>query len=419
MTANNPVLDGGMEPTTPETYRERELRGQIRKFLQRWGAYESVQRFVRKYSLKLNTCRGYLADLDLYFDWLKATGVTMSPDELIKDNLTCVFESKATEVGVKTTHTDLLDEYVNIYLVEKGLSYPTRHRTVAAIREFYRRNNAALYGDFTLADGKAKKRLKTPSASDIREVLKALPIYHRAPLLLMWQTAAEPAAILALKWGDVNLEGQHLKLEFAGRKRHKQEYFTLAGKDSITLLKIWRQKWAQNVSREPSPGDLIFFNKKRKERQEHGPLSPGWLNQCFKETAIRLHKENLISNGDPDCWHIYALRHSFKTEAEHAGVKSGIVEFFMGHNKGINWTYDNRDQLHPADFEAEYAKLEPFVSLDYTEALATREIENKNAGMMALIRDLQEKVDRMASQQAASAAPSQPRSQGAQTSSQG
>ena len=202
-----------------------------------------------------------------------------------------------------------------------------------------------------------KKRLKTPSSDDIREVPKALPIYHRAPLVLMWQTAAEPAAILGLKWGDVNLEGRHIKLEFAGRKKHKLEYFTLAGRDSITLLKIWRQKWAQNLGREPTPGDLIFFNKKRKEHQEHGPLSPGWLNECFKETAMKLHREGLISNGERDCWHVYALRHSFKTEAEHAGMKSGIVEFLMGHNKGIAWTYDNKDQLHPSDLSRSTRRL--------------------------------------------------------------
>jgi integrase len=410
MTSDNAVLDDGMQVSEAETYRERELKNQISRFMEKWGGHESVQRFVRKYHLKLNTCRGYLADLDLYFDWLQVVGVTMNPDELIMDNLRCVFESGATEVGVKTAHTDLLDEYANIYLVEKGLSYASRHRTVAAIREFYRRNNAALFGDFTLADGKAKKRLKTPSSTDIRTVLKALPIYHRAPLVLMWQTAAEPAAILSLKWGDVNLEGRYLKLDFAGRKKHKLEYFTLAGKDSIVLLKIWRQKWTQNLGREPTPGDLIFFNKKRKEREEHGPLSPGWLNECFKETAMKLHREGLISNGARDCWHIYALRHSFKTEAEHAGVKSGVVEFLMGHNKGISWTYDNRDQLHPGDFEEEYAKVEPFLSLDYTEALSKREIEARNEEVMKLIRELQAKVDWLTSQQASSGVQDTPES---------
>ncbi len=199
--------------------------------------------------------------------------------------------------------------------------------------------------------------------------------HHKAPLVLMWQTAAEPAAILALKWADVNLDERYLKLEFAGRKKHKLEYFALAGKDSITLLKIRRQKWTRNMGREPLPGDLIFFNKKRKEREEHGPLSPGWLNECFKETAMRLFKEGLISSGDRASWHIYALRHSFKTEPEHAGMKSGVVEFLMGHNKGIAWTYDNRDQLHPADFEEEYARVEPFLSLSPSEIVVEERVK--------------------------------------------
>ncbi len=275
MTSDNAVLTDEMQISTAETYRERELRRQIARFLEAWGKYECVQRFIRKYG-KLNTIRGYLADLDLYFRWLPNAGENLNPDELIRDNLRCVYGSAPEEVNVKRKHTDLLDRYANVQLVEKGVGYSSRHRKVACIREFYRRNDSPLFGDFSLADGKLEQRRKTPSAEDVREVLKTLPLQQKAPLVLMWQTGAEPAAALALKWGEVNLEGRYIKLEFSGRKRHKRPYFKLAGKDSITHLKIWRQKWVEDMGREPGPDDLIFFGKR------HGPMSPGMAEQLLQ-----------------------------------------------------------------------------------------------------------------------------------------
>jgi integrase len=350
-----------MQEPTAETYREKELRRQIGKFLETWGRYESVQRFIRKYG-KLNTCRGYLADLDLYFRWLSSVGTNLTPDELVRDNLKCVYESGAAEVGTKRKHTDLMDRYANVYLVEQGLGYSTRHRKVAAIRQFYRRNDSDLFGDFSLSDGKPEQRRKALSADDIREVLKALPLQQRVPLVVMWQTGAEPAAALALKWGEFSLEGKYIRLDFVGRKRHKRPYFKLAGKDSITLLKIWRQKWVEDLERDPAPADLVFSGKR------HGPMSPGWLNACFKESAVRLHKQGLVSNGDSDSWHVYALRHSFSTECAHAEVNREVREFWMGHVSAISWVYQH-PELHEEDFVREYSKVEPYLSLNPTEVV--------------------------------------------------
>jgi integrase len=199
MTAN-PVSDGEMQVPTTETYRERELRTQIEKFMAAWGKYECIQRFARRHG-KANTLRGYLADLDLYFRWLPTAGVTLTPDELVKDNLRCVYSSTPEEAQVKRRHTDYLDRYANVYLKDKGDGYSSRHRKVAAIRAFYHWNDSELFGAFSLSDGKAEQHKKTPSADDIREVLKALPIEKRTPLVLMWQTGAEPSAILSLRWG--------------------------------------------------------------------------------------------------------------------------------------------------------------------------------------------------------------------------
>jgi site-specific recombinase XerD len=165
---DNSVLNDGMQAPATETYRERELRTQIEKFLETWGTHDSIQRFARKYG-KANTLRGYLADMDLYFRWLDTKRVALNPDELIRDNLRCVYGSGPEEVALKRKHTDLLDEYANVYLLQRGDGYSSRHRKVAAIRAFYHWNDSDLFGAFTLADGKAERRNRTPSADDTRE----------------------------------------------------------------------------------------------------------------------------------------------------------------------------------------------------------------------------------------------------------
>jgi len=56
--------------------------------------------------------------LNQYLEWLKeAKGVEMSPDDLITHNLRAVYESSATDVKRKRTHTGWLDEYINDYLL--------------------------------------------------------------------------------------------------------------------------------------------------------------------------------------------------------------------------------------------------------------------------------------------------------------
>jgi hypothetical protein len=53
------------------------------------------------------------------------------------------------------------------------------------------------------------------------------------------------------------------------------------------------------------------------------------------------------------------------------------VEYFMGHDGGIEQVYDDRDELHPEDFEKAYTKIEPHVSLDYTESVLKEKSEEE------------------------------------------
>lgn len=63
--------------------------------------------------------------------------------------------------------------------------------------------------------------------------------------------------------------------------------------------------------------------------------------------ALALHRQGLVSNGNPASWHSHALRHSFETESAHAKVKAEIRNFFEGHIAGIQFIYNHTDEIHP------------------------------------------------------------------------
>jgi len=114
--------------------------------------------------------------------------------------------------------------------------------------------------------------------------------------------------------------------------------------------------------REPTESDYVFVSK-------HKVLMDStWLNTSLKRTALALHRQGIVKNGTVESWDSHFLRHSFETEASHAGVKAEFCDYFLGHVSGIQWIYNHRDELHPGDLVREYLKIEPFVSLDQNEA---------------------------------------------------
>jgi hypothetical protein len=91
------------------------------------GPSAAVSRFFSKYG-KMSTKAAYSDHLKLSFRWLRQEkGLKESPDELVKDNLVCIFKSDPTDVLTKRKHTDRLNEYVNDYLLKRGLSESRRN----------------------------------------------------------------------------------------------------------------------------------------------------------------------------------------------------------------------------------------------------------------------------------------------------
>ncbi|MDA4120132.1 MAG: hypothetical protein OK436_06050 [Thaumarchaeota archaeon] len=161
------------ESSTDRRWKRREAA-----LLRTIGEHESVARFMRKYGNQRSRV-AYLDALAGYLERLVDQGVRMDPDALIADNLTCVFGSGPLDVATKRKHTDLLDHYVNGFLVKQGLRETTRKTRAAAIIQFYKRNDAPLFGDFDVSTEKIRAPPRPLAARDIRARGERLPRLSR------------------------------------------------------------------------------------------------------------------------------------------------------------------------------------------------------------------------------------------------
>jgi integrase len=335
-----------------------DWNGQIRRALEQIGPSEGVTRFLSKYG-NVRTKAVYVEHLKLWFMWLRRKGVELSPDELLRDNLQCVFESGPTDVGTKRRHTDWLNDFVNSYMVERGSSESHRREAAAAVKMFYKRNDSLLFGDFAIASGPLTAPPKALKAVDIRKVLLALPAHIRTPLTVEWQSGIEISRVLGLRWADLgDLDAVPHRIDLFGRKMHRKPYFTYIGKDSIEHIAMLERK-----------GDFLFQGK------FGATTSREWLNHRLQYSAAKLMEGGLIDKYPMRSWTTHRLRHSFKSEAEHAGIQSSIVEFWMGHNGGIEAAYDDRHQVHEEDFVREHRKVEPYVSLNQSETVIEERVK--------------------------------------------
>ncbi len=389
------AIEAGRSTPTVIRRAQKALENNLRKI----GPSEAVKRFLSSYG-KVRVQSVYSLHLLLYFRWLKGSGTTnLAPDELITDNLRCIYRSEAEDVAQKRKHREWLETFVNKELEGYAMSY--RAGAASTVKKWYERNDSPLFGEVRIAESDGEPRDKPLSSEDIRKVLKALPLQIRTPLLLVWQSSCEVNRILGLRWKDID-EGLRradhpLKLSFLGRKNHKKPWYTFLGRDSIEHLRLLRQRWAEEMAREPLPSDLVFAGK-----LQGSGVDPKWLNQQMRKIALRMHAQGMVENGEPSSWRSHMLRHSFKTEAEHCGVKSAFVEEMMGHEGGIAAVYDDRDQVHPEDLRQAYLRIEPHVSLDFNEAIARDEKDKELKPMMELIVSLQKRIASLESSQPAS-----------------
>jgi len=159
-----------------------------------------------------------------------------------------------------------------------------------------------------------------------------------------------------MDWAFAAVASPPVRVDLMGRKRHRKGYATFVGTDSVEHLRLLGTAGMPNYS------SLL----------DH-------LHMAARNLAL----SGALENGNIASWHPHAFGHSFETEASHAGVKSEIRDYFMSHIGGIQYLYNHRHELHPEDLVEAYRNLEPFLSLNPTQAI----VEGRFAEREKTLRD--------------------------------
>jgi len=314
--------------------------------------------------------------------------VQLSPGELIKENLKNVYESGPLQVDRKRAHTDWLEEYLAVDGPLSGRGNKYKRLVAAAVRSFYKRNDSPLFGDFKVPEDNYEERRSRPIA--VQEAIKLvnlLPFRAKVAAVCQLQSGIRITELLRLKYKELaeGLEKNQLPLKVPLRNDRGREYFTYLGEDAVNLLKLYLQHRSTLTGRPVKLEDYIFVPE-QKDAKQRGPVKRDFIQRQILRTVLRSGFSNRNSHKDltwRQNYHTHAFRHVFRTECAHAGIPNEIAEFWMGHDRGVEYIYNHRDKFHEEDFTAEYRKVEPYLSITKPLMAPSQQEE---------LQDLREKV---------------------------
>lgn len=333
-----------------------------------FGEDPAVQRWLRKYG-SAATRRGFGYRVAKYLQWMREEkGVKLSPSELLKANLENVYGSGPTETDRKRQHTDWLQEFVSLEGPMSGQSNSYRLTVATAVRMFYARNDSPLFGDFEVPVNNYEEKLTTQiSIEEAKKYISVLPLRSKTICICLLQCGIRISEFLQLKWKKLQaeIEKGESPIKIMLRNDAGKEYFTYLGEDAITALKLYLT-FRRNLVRKPTqPDEYIFIHDTGPGK--HPTDKPLLADYVTTQILRALTGKGLVKRNGKKKWrcdfHPHALRHLFKTECAHAGIHPMISEFWMGHDKGIEYIYNHQHELHPEDFVKMYRKVEPYLSI--------------------------------------------------------
>lgn len=317
-----------------------------------------------------------------YASWLRSVkDAGLTPSKLVEQNLKNIYESKPLDVATKRKHTDWLLEFINTEAktadgvwVKSGKWIKS---VVTATRTFYEANDSPLQGKMRIPlPVLYRKRTKSMTIEQARKLISILPFRTKVIAILQLKSGMRISEVLNLKWVDVkeryNAKECPLRIDLIND--NGKQYYTFLDSEAIEYLRQYLAYREKLVGRKIEENEYIFIAEYIGPELRLKPLDRDSVGRQFYETAKT--KGLVANNNDHEVrsykseFRSHGLRHVFKTETVRAGAELAlprvdlIVEFFMGHDKGVQEIYDHNSEFHPELFSSTYGKVTPYLSLD-------------------------------------------------------
>lgn len=270
------------------------------------------------------------------------------------------------------------------WLTNDVRGYHTRKKVVevlgqmlkAAVKDGRLPFNPAADLDIGQAPVKHPDDTRPPTHKQVELILAKLPVYYRPFVVFLEQTGLRWGEATGLRWENVDLEAQHLKvkevlIDDKGRLLRKPAPKSIAGFRTVpvtpeaaeaarTMVSLWRPpSTVTPIGDNPYnlvPEELLF----------RGPAGGAYARQNFRDiwvdaiTAAGIAR--MVKNpetGRTEMWpRVHDLRHTFATRLKDLHIPEKDAQAIMGHERGskVTWLY----QHAPEDVAAQVlARMAP------------------------------------------------------------
>lgn len=220
--------------------------------------------------------------------------------------------------------------------------------------------NPAAEVDIEAPPKKHADDLRPPSREQCALIRQHAPEYYRPLLVILEQTGLRWGEATGLRWENVDLEAQHLKVkevlsEDNGRLFRKAAPKSVAGFRTVpltpeaveaieTMVRRWRPVRTATPISDPydlAPKELVFRGPQGGVLTRHN-FRRTWVPAIQGAGLARQMKNP--ETGRLEWWpHVHDLRHVFATWLKDLGVPEKDTQTVMGHDRGskVTWLYQH------------------------------------------------------------------------------
>ncbi|MEH0586155.1 site-specific integrase [Streptomyces sp. B21-106] len=270
-------------------------------------------------------------------------------------------------------------EYIELqaWITKEVKGYHTRKKVAEVLNQMLRAAvkdgrripfNPAADLDIGEAPAKHPDDVRPPTRAEVALIVGQLPMYYRPLVVFLENTGMRWGEATGLRWENVDLEAQHLKVkevlsEDHGRLFRKPAPKSVAGFRTVpvtpqaadavrAMVDRWRPaKSVTPIGEDPydlASGELVFRGPQGGVLTRHN-FHRVWV-PAIKAAGLAREVKN-PETGRTEWWpRVHDMRHVFATWLKDLGIDEKDTQTVMGHERGskVTWIY----QHSPADVAA-------------------------------------------------------------------